>query len=92
MVNILYVRQCAEIGLDGLQVAISTLKTKNIQDSWKKIEDEDLKTLLNEDRCPNLKQLSDTLSVTETAVSKRFQNLGLVQKVGNCLQHELSER
>ena len=31
----------------------------------KNFEDEDLQALLNEDRCQTLKQLSDTLNVTE---------------------------
>ena len=39
-----------------------------------------------------LKQFSDTINVTEIAVSKRLHNLGLVQKAKNCLSHELSER
>ena len=33
MVNMFYLKQCAEIGLDGLKVAISLLKTKNVQES-----------------------------------------------------------
>ena len=37
MVNMLYLRQRAEIGLDGLKVAISTLKTKIVQDSRKNL-------------------------------------------------------
>ena len=32
IVNMLYLGQCAEIGLDGLKVAISILKTKSVQD------------------------------------------------------------
>ena len=51
-----------------------------------------LKSSLYEDRCQTLKQLSDTLNVTEIAVSKRLHSLGLVQKAGNWLTHELSER
>ena len=37
MVNMPYLRQRAEIGLDGLKVAISTLKTKIVQDSQKNL-------------------------------------------------------
>ena len=33
MANMLYLGQRAEFGLNGLNVAISTLKTKNVQDS-----------------------------------------------------------
>ena len=76
MVNMIYLRQRREFSLDGLKWPILTLKTKNVQDSRKKIEDQDLEALLDEDRCQILEQLSDTLNVTETAVSKRL--LGLV--------------
>ena len=34
----LYLRQRAEIGLDCLKVAISTLKMKNVQDGQKKLK------------------------------------------------------
>ena len=76
MVNMIYLRQRREFSLYGLKWPILTLKTKNVQDSRKKIEDQDLEALLDEDRCQILEQLSDTLNVTETAVSKRL--LGLV--------------
>ena len=33
IVNMLYLKQRAEIGLESLKVAISTLKTKNVEDS-----------------------------------------------------------
>ena len=128
MVNMLYLRQRAEVGLDGLNVASSTLrqsethpvclscsaesateaislalhsvprvfhlalKTKNVQDSRQKFEDEDLQALLEEDRCQIFKQLSDTLNDTEMAFSKRLHNLGLVQKAENWLPYELSEK
>ena len=36
--KLLYLRQRAEIGLGGLKVAISTLKTKNVQYSRKKLK------------------------------------------------------
>ena len=38
MMNTLYLRQRAEIGLDGFKVAISILKTKNVQESRKKLK------------------------------------------------------
>ena len=38
MGNILCLRQRAEIGLDGLKVAIPTLKTNNVQDSRKNLK------------------------------------------------------
>ena len=58
----------------------------------KKFEDEDLEALLDEDHCQTLKQLSDTLNVTEIAISKRLHNVGLVQKATNLLPHKLSQR
>ena len=54
--------------------------------------DEDLEALLDENRCQTLKQSSDTLNNIEIAVKKRLHNLGLVQKAGSWLPHELSER
>ena len=68
------------------------LKDKELPEQLKKFEDEDLEALLDEDRCQILKQLSDTLNVTEMAVSEGLHNLGLVQKAENWLPHELSER
>ena len=35
LVNVLYIKQRAEVGSDGLNVTISTLNTKNVQDSRK---------------------------------------------------------
>ena len=69
---------------------ISNLKTTNAKTAEKKFED--LEALLDEDRCQTLKRWSDTLNVTEMAVSKRLHNLGLVQNTGNWLPYELSER
>ena len=93
MVNMLYLKKRAEISLDSVKVAIYTLRTKNVQDSRKKFENEDLvEALFDEDRCQTRKQLFDTLNVTEIAVDKRLHYLGLVQKAGNWLPHELSER
>ena len=51
-----------------------------------------MEALLDEDRYQTIKQLSDTLNVTEMAVSKLLHNLVLVWKAGNWLSHELSER
>ena len=48
--------------------------------------------LFDEDRCQTLKQLPDTLNITEMAVNNRLHTLGLVKKAGNWLSHELSER
>ena len=69
VVNMLYLRQRAEIGLDGLKMANSTLKRKNVQDSRKNWT---MKTWRG------LKQWSNTLNVTETTVSKFLHNLRLV--------------
>ena len=56
------------------------LKEKERRGRPNKFENEDLEAFINKDRCQTLKQLSDTLNVIETAVSKRLHNLGLVQK------------
>ena len=51
-----------------------------------------MEVLINGDRFQTLETLADTLNVTGIAVSKSLHNLGLVQKAGNRLPHELSER
>ena len=58
----------------------------------KKFFKKDLQELLDENGCQTLQQLSDTLNVTKMPVRKRLYNLRLVQKAGNWLPHELSER
>ena len=76
MVKIFYLRQRAEIGLDGLKVAISISKTKNVQDSRKYLK---MKTWSHFSMEIAVRPLNNNL---ELAISKRLHtNLGVVQKV-----------
>ncbi|CAK9825563.1 Mariner Mos1 transposase, partial [Anthophora retusa] len=48
----------------------------------KKVEDEELEQLLNEDPCQTQHELAEELGVTQQAISVRLKKLGRVQKVG----------
>ncbi|CAK9827111.1 Mariner Mos1 transposase [Anthophora retusa] len=56
----------------------------------KKVEDEELEQLLNEDSCQTQQELAEELGVTQRAISVRLKKLGRVQKVGRWVPHVLS--
>ncbi|CAK9829793.1 Mariner Mos1 transposase [Anthophora retusa] len=56
----------------------------------KKVEDEELEQLLNEDPCQTQQELAEELGVTQQAISVRLKKLGRVQKVGRWVPHVLS--
>lgn len=58
----------------------------------KKFEDEDLVTLLDEDPCQTLRELSISLGVDFSTVGKRLKAIGMVQKQGTWVPHELKPR
>lgn len=58
----------------------------------KKFEDEELQQLLDEDNCQTQSQLAAALNVTQQCVSDRLIKMGMVQKLGNWVPHELTER
>lgn len=58
----------------------------------KKIEDEDSETFLDEDPCKTLQELSTSLNVAISTVSECLHAMGMFQKLGNWLPHELTER
>lgn len=58
----------------------------------KKFEDEELETLLDEDPCQTQDEIAETLGVDRTTVAKRLKALGMVQKQGNWVPHELKPR
>jgi len=58
----------------------------------KKFEDEELETLLDEDPCQTEEELAKTLNVDRSTVGKRLHKIGMVQKLGNWVPHELKER
>lgn len=56
-------------------------------DQSRKFEDGELEAL-EEDPCQTLKELSKTLNVDESTVSKRLKVMGMIQKLGNWVPHE----
>lgn len=58
----------------------------------KKFEDKEMEALLDEDQCQTLKELAETLNVTEMAVSKRLKSMGIIQKQENWVPYELKPR
>lgn len=55
-------------------------------------EDTELETLLKEDSCQTQEELAYTLGVTQQAISHRLKSLGMIQKQGNWVPHELKPR
>ena len=49
-------------------------------------------TLLYKYPCQTLKDLSDSLGVKESTVSKHLKSMGLIYQLGNWLPHDLKER
>ena len=49
----------------------------------KKIEDEELEELIGHDQRKTLQELSESLNVDKSTVSRRLHSIGLVQKLGN---------
>ena len=57
-----------------------------------KFEDAELMALLEEDACQTQQELAKSLGVTQQCISHRLQTLGMIQKVGNWVPHELIPR
>jgi len=47
---------------------------------------------LDEDSCQTQKELALTLGVTQQTISYRLKSLGMIQKQGNWVPHELKPR
>lgn len=58
----------------------------------KTFEDDELEALLNEDSCQTQEQLAKSLGVTQQAVSKRLEQLGMIQKQGYWVPYQLKPR
>ena len=58
----------------------------------KKFEDEELEALLDEDCCQTQEELTESLGVTQAAISKCLKAAGYIQKQGNWVSHELKPR
>lgn len=58
----------------------------------KKFEDEKLQALLDEDNKQTQQELAEALNVDQSVVSRRLHGMGMIQKLGNWIPHELTER
>ena len=58
----------------------------------KKVEDEELEVLLDEDCCQTQEELAESLGFTQAAILKRLKAAGYIQKQGNWVPHELKPR
>ena len=66
----------------SLRTVNLTSKTKNVAEG-RVYEGAELETLLDQDSCQTLEELTLTLGVTQQAVSHCLQLLGTIQKQGN---------
>ena len=57
-----------------------------------KFEDTELEALLHQDSCRTEEELADTLRLTQQAISNRLKVMGMVQKQGYWVPHELKPR
>ena len=53
------------------------------------LEDEELEALLDEDCCQTQEELTESLGLTQAAISKRLKSAGYIQKQVNWVPHEL---
>lgn len=67
------------------------LKDKERPGQPKRFKDVELQALLDEDDSQSQKRLADQLSVSQQAVSDRLCAMGMEQKVGRWVPHELNE-
>ena len=58
----------------------------------KRFKDEVLEAILDKDPCQSKTQLAEELNVIQQCISKRLHRIGMVQKEGNWLPHDLTER
>ena len=58
----------------------------------KKLEDEELEALLDEDCCQTQEELAESFGVTQAAISKRLKVDGYIQEQENWVPHELKPR
>jgi len=58
----------------------------------KKFEDEELQALLDQDSAQTQEQLTASLGITQKAISLRLKAMGKIQKEGEWVPYELSER
>ena len=68
------------------------MKDKERRGHPKKIEDEKLGTLLDEDPCQTQDELAESLGVDRSTISKRLYALGMIQRQGNWVLYKLKSR
>lgn len=68
------------------------VRDKEREGGPKKFEDAELEAMLEEDPRQTEQMLAEQLNVTQQCISQRIHALGLVQKLGNWVPHELKER
>ena len=69
-----------------------SVEDKERPDQPKKFEDEELEEIISQDQCQTLQELSESLNVDKSAVNRLLHSNGLVQKLGDWVPHELTER
>ena len=52
-------------------------------------EDSEIEALLSNDSCQMQEEVAESLGVTQQAILKRPQAMGMIQKQGNCVPYEL---
>lgn len=68
------------------------VEDKQRENRPKKFTDEALEALLDEDQCQTQTELAAALNVTQASISKRLYSLGMIQKSGCWVPHELTDR
>lgn len=58
----------------------------------KVVENAELEAILSENSCQTQEELSDLLIINQQAISKRLKQLGMIQKEGYWVPHELKPR
>ena len=51
-----------------------------------------MEILLDEDPCQTQTELANALNVTQQCIWKRLEIIGMIRKLGDCLQQGLTER
>ncbi|KAG6446900.1 hypothetical protein O3G_MSEX004677 [Manduca sexta] len=92
MVMILLVKERVASGSSALKVVILLLKIGIAVAEKKLLNMMKLEALLNEDSCQTQEQLAKSLGVTQQAVSKRLEQLGMIQKQGYGVPYQLKPR
>ena len=79
----LYRKQHAEIGLEiRFKNNDFDVEDKERSAALKKFEDEELEALLHENSCQTLVELSESLGVDHTTISKHLKLLRMIQNQG----------